>query len=141
MKKQKNIGCFAPLSIICPDPCPPPPPPNPSCERVINEFAGNFLITNNTISSVKDASQSIILWQSDGILLISGNVSVYNSTSSTESITIQIVGAANNVFTVFPGNTISYTGKDLQSVRIINIQSNPSLYLEGKYCCQFTCCL
>ncbi|MCP1162206.1 DUF3992 domain-containing protein [Bacillus sp. 1813sda1] len=127
--------------MICPDPCPPSPPPNPSCERVTNEFAGNFLITNNTIPSTKDALQSMILWQSDGILLISGTVSVYNSTSSTEAITIQIVGAVTNVFTVFPGNTISYTGKDLESVRIINIQSNPSLYLEGKYCCQFTCCL
>lgn len=141
IEKQKNIGCFAPLSIICPDPCPPPPPPNPNCELVTNEFAGNFLITNNTIPSAKGASQSMILWQSDGILLISGTVSVYNSTSSTEAITIQIVGAVTNIFTVFPGNTISYMGKDLQSVSIINIQSNPSLYLEGKYCCQFTCCL
>ncbi|MGR5903381.1 S-Ena type endospore appendage [Bacillus cereus] len=127
--------------MICPDPCPPPPPPNPNCERVTNEFAGNFLITNNTIPSVKDGSQSMILWQSDGILLISGTVSVYNSTSSTEAIMIQIVGAVTNVFTVFHSNTISYTGKDLESVSIINIQSNPSLYLEGKYCCEFTCCL
>ncbi|EML9733203.1 TPA: DUF3992 domain-containing protein [Bacillus cereus] len=141
MKNKKNIGCFAPLSIIYPDPCPPPPPPNPNCERVTNEFAGNFLITNNTIPSVKDGSQLMILWQSDGILLISGTVSVYNSTSSTEAIMIQIVGAVTNVFTVFPGNTISYTGKDLESVSIINIQSNPLLYLEGKYCCEFTCCL
>ncbi|CDN34206.1 S-Ena type endospore appendage [Bacillus thuringiensis] len=141
MKNKKNIGCFAPLSIIYPDPCPPPTPPNPNCERVTNEFAGNFLITNNTIPSVKDGSQLMILWQSDGILLISGTVSVYNSTSSTEAIMIQIVGAVTNVFTVFPGNTISYTGKDLESVSIINIQSNPSLYLEGKYCCEFTCCL
>ncbi|QWI15295.1 DUF3992 domain-containing protein [Bacillus wiedmannii] len=141
MKNKKNIGCFAPLSIICSDPCPPTPPPNPNCERVTNEFAGNFLITNNNIPSAKDASQSMILWQSDGILLISGTVSVYNSTSSTEAITIQIVGAVNNIFTVFPGNTISYTGKDLQSVSLTNIQNNPSLYLEGKYCCQFTCCL
>jgi hypothetical protein len=83
----------------------------------------------------------MILWQSDGILLISGTVSVYNSTSSTEAITIQIVGAVTNIFTVFPGNTISYTGKGLISFSIINIQSNSSLYLEGKYCCQFTCCL
>ncbi|ARO65963.1 Uncharacterized protein B5E39_3668 [Bacillus cereus] len=98
-------------------------------------------MTNNTIPSVKDGSQLMILWQSDGILLISGTVSVYNSTSSTEAIMIQIVGAVTNVFTVFPGNTISYTGKDLESVSIINIQSNPSLYLEGKYCCEFTCCL
>lgn len=141
MKNKKNIGCFAPLSIICPDPCPPSPPPNPHCELVTNEFAGNFLITNDTILSTKDASQSMILWQSDGILLISGTVSFYNSTSSTEVITIQIVGAVTNISTVFPGNTISYMGKDLQSVSIINIQSNPSLYLEGKYCCQFTCCL
>lgn len=81
----------------------------------------------------------MILWQSDGILLISGTVSVYNSTSSTEAVTIQIVGAVTNIFTVFPGNTISYTAKDLQSVSIINIESNPSLYLEGKYCCEFTC--
>lgn len=110
-------------------------------ERVTNEFAGNFLITNNTIPSAKGASQSMILWQSDGILLISGTVSVYNSTSSTEGITIEIVGAVTNIFTVFPGNTISYTGKDLQSVNLTNIQNNPSLYLEGKYCCQFTCCL
>lgn len=141
LKNKKNIGCFAPLSIICPDPCPPPPPPDPDCERVTNEFAGNFLITNNTIPSAKNTSQSVILWQSDGILLISGTVSVYNSTSSTEAITIEIVGAVTNISTVFPGNTISYTGKDLQSVSITNIQHNPSLYLEGKYCCQFTCCL
>ncbi|RAT05292.1 group-specific protein [Bacillus cereus] len=133
MNNKKNIGCFAPLSIIFPDPCPPTPPPNPNCERVTNEFAGNFLITNNTIPSAKGASQSMILWQSDGILLISGTVSVYNSTSSTEAITIEIVGAVTNIFTVFPGNTISYTGKDLQSVSIINIENNPSLYLEGKY--------
>lgn len=141
LNNKKNIGCFAPLSIICPDPCPPTPPPNPNCERVTNEFAGNFLITNNTMPSAKGASQSMILWQSDGILPISGTVSVYNSTSSTEAITIQMVGAVTNIFTVFPGNTISYTGKDLQSVNIANIQHNPSLYLEGKYCCQFTCCL
>ena len=91
--------------------------------------------------SAKGASQSMILWQSDGILPISGTVSVYNSTSSTEAITIEIVGAVTNIFTMFPGNTISYTGKDLQSVNLTNIQNNPSLYLEGKYCCQFTCCL
>ncbi|HFK1399853.1 DUF3992 domain-containing protein [Bacillus cereus] len=127
--------------MICPDPCPSTPPPNPNCERVTNEFAGNFLITNNTMLSAKGASQSMILWQSDGILPISGTVSVYNSTSSTEAITIEIVGAVTNIFTMFPGNTISYTGKDLQSVSIANIQHNPSLYLEGKYCCQFTCCL
>ncbi len=141
LNNKKNIGCFAPLSIICPDPCPPTPPPNPNCERVTNEFAGNFLITNNTMPSAKGASQSMILWQSDGILPISGTVSVYNSTSSTEAITIEIVGAVTNIFTMFPGNTISYTGKDLQSVSLANIQHNPSLYLEGKYCCQFTCCL
>ncbi|AAU19532.1 group-specific protein [Bacillus cereus E33L] len=141
LNNKKNIGCFAPLSIICPDPCPSTPPPNPNCERVTNEFAGNFLITNNTMPSAKGASQSMILWQSDGILPISGTVSVYNSTSSTEAITIEIVGAVTNIFTMFPGNTISYTGKDLQSVSIANIQHNPSLYLEGKYCCQFTCCL
>lgn len=141
LNNKKNIGCFAPLSIICPDPCPSTPPPNPNCERVTNEFAGNFLITNNTMPSAKGASQSMILWQSDGILPISGTVSVYNSTSSTEAITIEIVGAVINIFTMFPGNTISYTGKDLQSVSITNIQNNPSLYLEGKYCCQFTCCL
>ncbi|WP_242320220.1 S-Ena type endospore appendage [Bacillus cereus group sp. BfR-BA-01349] len=138
LKKQKNIGCFAPLSIICPNPCPPPSPPNPNYELVTNEFAGNFLITNNIISSAKHKSQPIILWQSDAILLISGTVSVYNSTSSTEAVTIQIVGTVTNIFTVFPGNTISYTGKDLQSVSIINIESSPSLYLEGKYCCEFT---
>ena len=98
---NKNIGCFAPLSIICPDPCPSTPPPNPNCERVTNEFAGNFLITNNTMPSAKGASQSMILWQSDGILPISGTVSVYNSTSSTEAITIEIVGAVTNIFTMF----------------------------------------
>ena len=141
LKNKKNIGCFAPLSIICPNPCPPPSPPNPNYELVTNEFAGNFLITNNNIPSAKDESQSMILWQSDGMLPISGTVSVYNSTSSTEAITIQIVGTVTNIFTVFPGNTISYTGKDLQSINIINITSNPSLYLEGKYCCEFTCCL
>ena len=52
--------------------------------------------------SAKGASQSMILWQSDGILPISGTVSVYNSTSSTEAITIEIVGAVTNIFTMFP---------------------------------------
>ena len=139
--KNKKYRLFRSFIYYLSGPLSTAPPPNPNCERVTNEFAGNFLITNNTISSAKDTSQLMILWQSDGILLISGTVSVYNSTSSTEAITIQIVGTVTNIFTVFPGNTISYTGKDLQSINIINITSNPSLYLEGKYCCEFTCCL
>ena len=139
--KNKKHWLFCSFVYHLPRPLSTTPPPDPDCERVTNEFAGNFLITNNTIPSAKGASQSMILWQSDGILLISGTVSVYNSTSSTEGITIEIVGAVTNIFTVFPGNTISYTGKDLQSVNLTNIQNNPSLYLEGKYCCQFTCCL
>ena len=110
--KNKKYRLFRSFIYYLSRPLSTAPPPNPNCERVTNEFAGNFLITNNTIPSAKDASQSMILWQSDGILLISGTVSVYNSTSSTEAITIQIVGTVTNIFTVFPGNTISYTGKN-----------------------------
>ena len=139
--KNKKISAVSLLYLLFVQTLVHRPSSKSNCERVTNEFAGNFLITNNTISSAKDTSQLMILWQSDGILLISGTVSVYNSTSSNEAITIQIVGTVTNIFTVFPGNTISYTGKDLQSINIINITSNPSLYLEGKYCCEFTCCL
>lgn len=101
IEEQKKYWLFRSFIYHLPKPLSTAPPPNPSCERVTNEFAGNFLITNNTIPSIKDALQSMILWQSDGILLISGTVSVYNSTSSTEAITIEIVGAVTNIFTVF----------------------------------------
>ena len=96
--KNKKYWLFRSFIYHLSRPLSTAPPPNPNCERVTNEFAGNFLITNNTIPSVKDGSQSMILWQSDGILLISGTVSVYNSTSNTEAIMIQIVGAVTNVF-------------------------------------------
>ena len=67
--KNKKYRLFRSFIYYLSSPCPPPPPPNPNCERVTNEFAGNFLITNNTIPSTKDASQSMILWQSDGYYL------------------------------------------------------------------------
>ena len=99
---NKKYRLFCSFIYHLPRPLSIDPPPNPNCERVTNEFAGNFLITNNTMPSAKGASQSMILWQSDGILPISGTVSVYNSTSSTEAITIEIVGAVTNIFTMFP---------------------------------------
>ncbi|MDP7992322.1 DUF3992 domain-containing protein [Bacillus sp. MHSD_36] len=138
MAYKKNIGCYAPLSIICP-PYDPPIPPDPSaCKLVNNEFAGNFFITKEIPSSSE--SSTLILWEGDGVLKISGNISVYNSTSSTGAVTVQIIGQVTNTFTVYPGNTMSYTGQSLQSVAIINLPNNPTRYIEGKYCCQFSFC-
>ena len=62
---------------------------------------------------------TLILWEGDGVLKISGNISVYNSTSSTEAVTVQIIGQVTNTFTVYPGNTMSYTGQSLQSVALL----------------------
>ncbi|HFK1791251.1 TPA: S-Ena type endospore appendage [Bacillus pacificus] len=138
MACKKNIGCYAPLSIICPPYDPPTPPAPPSCELVNNEFAGNFFITKE-IPPPSEGS-TLILWEGDGVLKISGNISVYNSTSSTEAVTVQIIGQVTNTFTVYPGNTMSYTGQSLQSVAIINLPNNPIRYIEGKYCCQFSFC-
>ena len=84
--KNKKYRLFRSFIYYLSGPLSTAPPPNPNCERVTNEFAGNFLITNNTISSAKDTSQLMILWQSDGILLISGTVSVYNSTSAPKQL-------------------------------------------------------
>ncbi len=114
------------------------PPDPPSCELVNNEFAGNFFITKEI--PPPSESSTLILWEGDGILKISGNISVYNSTSSTEAVTVQIIGQVTNTFTVYPGNTMSYTGQSLQSVAIINLPNNPIRYIEGKYCCQFSFC-
>ncbi|MES5953528.1 DUF3992 domain-containing protein [Bacillus fungorum] len=139
MACKKNIGCYAPLSIICPPYDPPPPPNPPSCELANNEFAGNFFITKEI--PPPSESSTLILWEGDGVLKISGTISVYNSTSSTEAVTVQIIGQVTNTFTVYPGNTMSYTGQSLQSVAIINIPNNPTRYIEGKYCCQFSFCL
>ncbi|MCH4570060.1 S-Ena type endospore appendage [Bacillus sp. ES1-5] len=139
MACKKSIGCYAPLSIICPPYDPPDPPNPPSCELVTNEFAGNFFITKEIPPPSK--SPTLTLWEGDGILKISGTVSVYNSTSSTEAVTVQIIGQVTNTFTVYPGNTMSYTGQSLRSVTIINIPTNPTRYIEGKYCCQFSFCL
>ncbi|MFK4308341.1 hypothetical protein ABH948_005435 [Bacillus sp. RC218] len=138
MTSKKNIGCFAPLSIICPPYTPPTPP---SCELVTNEFAGNFFITKEIpFPTNTNDLRTLPIWEGDGVLNISGTISIYNSTSSTEEITVQIVSQVTNTFTVFPGNTMSYTGKSLQSVTIINILNNHSPYIEGKYCCQFSFC-
>ncbi|MGH0431645.1 S-Ena type endospore appendage [Bacillus hominis] len=144
MACKKNIGCYAPLSIICPPYPPPNPPEPPGCELVMNEFAGNFFITNEIPLPPKENPnpfRTLPLWEGDGVLKISGTISIYNSTSSTGEVTVQIVGQVTNTFTVYPGNTMSYTGKSLQSVTIINIPNTPTQYIEGKYCCQFSFCL
>jgi len=138
MACKKNIGCYAPLSIICPPYDPPTPPAPSACKLVNNEFAGNFFITKEIPSPSE--SSTLILWEGDGVLKISGNISVYNSTSSTGAVTVQIIGQVTNTFTVYPGNTMSYTGQSLQSVAIINLPNNPTRYIEGKYCCQFSFC-
>ncbi|PWE71363.1 group-specific protein [Bacillus cereus] len=139
MACKKNIGCYAPLSIICPPYDPPNPPEPPGCELITNEFAGNFLITKEI--PPPSENPTLILWEGDGVVKISGTISVYNSTSSTAGITVQIIGKVTNTFTVYPGNTMSYIGQSLQSVAIIDIPNNPTRYMEGKYCCQFSFCL
>ncbi|WP_459578149.1 S-Ena type endospore appendage [Bacillus thuringiensis] len=150
MHKKKNLSCFAPLSIICECTCLPPLPcSNKSdTELITNELAGNFLISGETspvcsTNSSKNSStpENRDIWKSDGVLPISGSISVYNNMSSTHPIKVLVQGNTTTTLITYPGNTISYTSKTFHSISIINLPNTPNLFIEGKYCFQFTYCI
>ncbi|CAM4190754.1 S-Ena type endospore appendage [Bacillus manliponensis] len=138
LSNRKRIGCFAPLGMNCYPPSPPlfPPPKPIETELITNEFCGNFLVTDQPLPS----RETLELWQRDETSLITGTVSIYNSSNSTHPVSIQIIDKIAHQFIVFPGNTTSFTGNALQSISIIDIPNDSPLYIEGKYCCQFTYC-
>ncbi|WP_142387436.1 S-Ena type endospore appendage [Bacillus wiedmannii] len=148
-KKNTNLNCFAPLSIICECTCLPPTPcSNKSAtELITNELAGNFLISDETspvcfTNSSKNSSalENRDIWKSDGILPVSGSISIYNNTISTHPIKVLVQGNTTTTLITYPGNTTSYTSKTFHSVSIIDLPHTPHLFIEGKYCFQFTFC-
>ncbi|PEL06750.1 S-Ena type endospore appendage [Bacillus sp. AFS017336] len=115
-------------------PVPPPVPPTPPspippkfdpCIPI--DLCGNIFIQEVLV-------QPVVLWELGENLTALATISIYNSESSTDPITIEINSNSTHLITVLPGNTNSYTSKYIKSVKILPSSSQNPIYVEGKYC-------
>ncbi|MFB7141356.1 S-Ena type endospore appendage [Gottfriedia sp. NPDC056225] len=132
-----NLPSFSsPLSPPPPlPPVPPPVPPTPpspitmpsKCDPCIPiDLCGNIFIQ-------EVHCQPVVLWELGGNLNALATISIFNSEGSTGPITIEINSNGTHIIAVLPGNTSSYTSKNIKSVKILPSSESP-IYLEGKYC-------
>lgn len=112
-----------------PRPCPIPPcvdPVKQPCNCIVEkECCGNILIQGN--------QTGFNIWETDiesEIKVV--QITIYSSSSSTDTLDVEIEGSETKHMNVPPGNTINFIGQGIKSVKV-SAAENELKYIEGKY--------
>lgn len=105
---------------------PPELPRTNPIQFVEKDCCGNFLIQEDQIKPIQ-------LWAvGESIQVDLAQISIFNSSSSTGFLEVEITGAEPMNLQVYPGNTATFTGQNIRSIEIAARATSP-VYIEGKY--------
>jgi hypothetical protein len=130
-KNCNNESWFDDKDLCCdkkPHHCPPKPEPEPKrdeCEIVCNNTCGNLLLS--------DQVPNLEIWRERIGKEPTVTISVFNSAMSTASIRVLVIRNVGSPveFTVPPGNTLSATVENAESISVFRIGTGGT---EGKFC-------
>jgi hypothetical protein len=124
-KYMKYFPCCAlPISL------PSPIPPQTVCCPITHNICGDFFIEIRQKINLQ-------LWKADGNTSSLMSFSLCNSKFSRSPITVNIFGSSVENLIIYPGNTGTFTGRNIKVINILNEGRNDFI-LEGKFSIKIT---
>jgi hypothetical protein len=122
---MKYFPCFAfPVSS------PSPIPSATTCCPITHNLCGDFFIEIQQKINLQ-------LWKTDGNSSLLTSFSLCNSMFSRNPVTVSILGNSIETLIVYPGNTGTFTGRNIKDIKIVNDGRNDFI-LEGKFSIEIT---